>query len=178
MSEYRIGEFAKKLCVSQDLLKHYEKYEILSSTKKGPGGYRYYDFRQSPRILFSRQLQNWGFSLKEISRIIKGISCAETYDMLSGRLKVLKEDHGVLFWHIRYLESLCSLLERVESGNFHGQWFVQNTEPCLFIPHTNGYDFLTDDKSYKTLHRWITLQGITKQAALIKGINSDRPALT
>ena len=138
MSEYRIGEFAKKLCVSQDLLKHYDKYEILNSRKKGPGGYRYYDFRQSPRILFSKQLQNWGFSLKEISRIMRGESCSNTLEMLSGKLYQLRNEHKIHFWQLRYLEYICSLMEEVDKGAFQGQWSVCNSERYLFISPYQG----------------------------------------
>ncbi|SDE98856.1 hypothetical protein SAMN04488542_104132 [Fontibacillus panacisegetis] len=35
MNKYKIGDFAVNLGVSPDLLKHYEKYNIISSEKRG-----------------------------------------------------------------------------------------------------------------------------------------------
>ena len=172
MSEYRIGEFARKLCVTQDLLKHYEKYGILSSRKKGPGGYRYYDFTQSPLILFSRQLQNWGFPLKEISRIVKGLPLENTAGLLRQKLQDLKGQRKILNWQIRQLEELCVIMDQVGSRKFQGQWSIQEAGEYLFFPHTNGFDYLPNEKYQGELKKWINLQGITMQGALISGLHT------
>ena len=177
MSEYRIGEFAKKLCVTQDLLKHYEKYQILTSSKRGTGGYRYYDFTQSPKILFSKQFQNLGFSLKEISEIIQGVPSGESLSLFEQKLKILKREHIIQQWHIRYLEDLCRILEKVESGSFHGLWEVKEVQEYCFFPHSTGFDFIQDDRDHMDLSKWIDLQGVTMQGALIDGIHSDSPSL-
>ena len=43
MKQYRIGDFAKYLGVTPDLLKHYEDVGIIQS-RRSESGYRYYSF--------------------------------------------------------------------------------------------------------------------------------------
>lgn len=63
---YRMGEFSKRLGVSRDLIKHYEKQGILTSRREKNNQYRYYYHAQYPSILISRKLQNVGYSLREM----------------------------------------------------------------------------------------------------------------
>ena len=164
MEQYRIGEFAKNLCVSQDLLKHYEKYNILQPTMRGENGYRYYSFRQAPRIMFSKQLQNWGFSLKEISRILKGIDSSTYLALLEEKRKEMNSQHREISFHLKSLDHLCSMAELVEKEQFDKQWLIQPCPSYFFLPHSRGFNFIN---SKSRMEEWINIQGISLQAALI-----------
>lgn len=159
------------------MLKHYEKHGILDSQRKGVGGYRYYNFSQSPRILFTKQLQNWGFSLKDISLIIKGVSPDRSLKLLVQKLDILKQEHRTLNWQIKSLETFCTVLSHVKNGKFDGQWSIQDSDKYCFLPHSEGADFIPFNQQYKSLQSWINLQGITMQGALISNIHSANPII-
>ena len=67
--EYRIGEFAKYLGVTPDLLKHYEDQGIIQPTRSD-SGYRYYPFNTTMLLIECIRLRNYGMTLREIREIL------------------------------------------------------------------------------------------------------------
>lgn len=65
MIYYRIGEYARKMGVTPDFLKYYERLGILHAQTL-ENGYRYYPFNQSSKILECMRLKNYGFSVRSI----------------------------------------------------------------------------------------------------------------
>lgn len=69
MEQYRIGDFAKYLGVTPDLLKHYEDMGIIQSIRS-ESGYRYYPFQTTLYLIESIRLRNYGLTLREIRGIL------------------------------------------------------------------------------------------------------------
>ena len=69
MKQYRIGEYAKYLGVTPDLLKHYEDVGIIQS-QRSESGYRYYPFHTTTMLIESVRLRNYGLTLREIKEIL------------------------------------------------------------------------------------------------------------
>ena len=69
MEKYRIGEYAKYLGVTPDLLKHYEDMGIIQSARS-ESGYRYYAFQTTLFLIECIRLRNYGLTLREIQEIL------------------------------------------------------------------------------------------------------------
>ena len=66
----QIGEVTKRLNVSADTLRYYEKIHLLPSISRGPSGLRNYSEKDVSRLKFIKRAQRMGFSLAEIGRLL------------------------------------------------------------------------------------------------------------
>ena len=75
---YKIGDVAKILGISTDLIRYYEKKGVVSPVKGQNNSYRYYDTWDINFLIDCLWYKNFGFSIDEISRI----ESESTYDSL------------------------------------------------------------------------------------------------
>lgn len=175
MKFYQIGKFASKLGVTHDLLKHYEKYGIIQSKRQGDGGYRYYPYTQVPNILTSKEFQNWGFSLREISLLLKDADISDYRRILGQRIQQLEQEQTLKH---RYLDSARQLLSHVSliaEGKFSGSWSMEEQEASYFLPHSSGTDFELIDINEQILASCIEHLSITAIATRIYQQQPDSP---
>lgn len=71
MTVYRIGDVTKKLGMSADTLRYYEKIKLLHKVSRTPSGIREYDDNDISRLKFIQRAQKMNFSLAEISDLLK-----------------------------------------------------------------------------------------------------------
>ena len=65
------GELAKKCGVHIETLRYYETKKILDPPKRSESGYRLYTREDAVKISFIKNAQKLGFTLKEISDLLK-----------------------------------------------------------------------------------------------------------
>lgn len=68
---YQIGEMSKRLGVSVDTLRYYEKIGLLPSVHRKSSGLRLYGKQDISRIKFIKRSQRMGFSLDEIKKLLQ-----------------------------------------------------------------------------------------------------------
>lgn len=66
----KIGEISKKSGIRQDTIRFYEDLGLLNPKERSSSGYRYYDQDVLPRLIFIKNTQKLGFSLKEIKDLL------------------------------------------------------------------------------------------------------------
>lgn len=156
---YRIGPFASHMGVTPDLLKHYEQFHLLESTPSD-SGYRYYPFFQSSRLLDARTLQNYGFSLREISGLLNGTEPDAFRQALEDRGEGLKRELLFLQAVLEEQKHLSAWMERMA----HQEWGCREEElgPFCFLPHTHRRDFLPDERIYEILKDWMDWMPVVK----------------
>ena len=69
--KYKIGDVAKILGISPDLLRYYEKKGVVKPLKDKDNDYRYYDFWDINFLLDCLWFKNFGFSILQISDMVK-----------------------------------------------------------------------------------------------------------
>ncbi len=99
--KYKIGDVARILGVSPDILRYYEKKGVVNPAKDENNDYRYYDFWDINLLMDCLWFKNFGFSIEQIADIVRIPSA----DELSGLL-ALKEDE------LRATIERCRLLLR------------------------------------------------------------------
>ena len=97
-TKFKIGETARILGISPDLLRYYEKKGIVSPEKDAVNGYRYYDFWDINVLMDCLWFKNFGFSLEQIADIVR-IPSMHELDALLQVAKWLKENANGI--HIR-----------------------------------------------------------------------------
>ncbi|ADZ89442.1 Zn(2+)-responsive transcriptional regulator [Marinomonas mediterranea] len=68
--DYQIGALAKRLGVSADTLRFYEKNGLLAPSKRSESGYRLYSDKDQQTLSFILRAKSVGFSLAEIKELI------------------------------------------------------------------------------------------------------------
>lgn len=69
--KYKIGDVAKILGISPDLLRYYEKKGVVMPMKDKNNDYRYYDFWDINFLLDCLFFKNFGFSIDQIADMVK-----------------------------------------------------------------------------------------------------------
>ncbi len=167
MKQYRIGEYAKYLGVTPDLLKHYEDVGIIQS-QRSESGYRYYPFHMATRLIESVRLRNYGLTLREIKEILNDHSLDN------------KEVEALISRHVRRLEQEVQLDEALldEYAAFQDwresledrdwDWEIRRGEAMCFLSHTDRDHFLEDPRIYEILNDWMSFIPIVKSAIRVE----------
>lgn len=157
---YRIGDFAKKLGVTPDMLKYCEKKGIISSVKT-ENGYRYYDFRQSSQIIEYMKLQNQGFSADEIYSTLHA-------DSLEDLIALEHEHHRELEKKVLFYQALIERNRQTEQfrGMFSDEpkWMLRKRNPAWFIKHTKGETISDDPNIQRLVREWNVYLPIVESA--------------
>ena len=90
-----IGEAAKRIGISVDAIRFYQKLGLIAGATRSPGGYRLFDEEQIHDLAFVRHAQELGFSLNEVKELLalrqKAHACSEVQSMLKGKLVDVRE---------------------------------------------------------------------------------------
>ncbi len=139
---YRMGEFSRKLGVSRDLIKHYEKQGILTSRREEGNQYRYYYHAQYPAILISKKLQNMGYSLREIGHLLNAANLEESAAGSTQRIAALEREQllrGMVLESLRFVND-CQ--QKALNGTLVGSWELADRSELVFFPFSGTEAFL------------------------------------
>nr|WP_249312932.1 Hg(II)-responsive transcriptional regulator [Lederbergia citrea] len=84
---YLIGELAEKCGVNKETIRYYERVGIVSEPFRTDSGYRMYPSETVDRIRFIKRMQELGFSLSEIHKLLGVVDkdderCMHMYDFV------------------------------------------------------------------------------------------------
>ena len=89
--KYKIGDVARILGVSSDILRYYEKKGVVTPTKDENNAYRYYDYWDINFLMDCLWFKNFGFSIEQIAEIVRIPSVDSLSDMLCAKEDELRE---------------------------------------------------------------------------------------
>lgn len=86
--KYLISEFAEKSGVNKETIRYYEGKKLLEEPIRTDSGYRLYSDADIKRVKFIKQMQNLGFSLNEIYKLLgvvdqDSVRCQDMFDFVS-----------------------------------------------------------------------------------------------
>ena len=167
MKQYRIGDYARYLGVTPDLLKHYEEMGILEP-QRSESGYRYYPFHTTRLLMESIRLRNYGFTLREIQDVLQahGVDNARMEELLAGNMQRLEQEiqlDEALLEDYRDFQAWKRPLEKRD-----WDWEIRWSVPMYFLPHTDRDDFLQDPRIYEILNPWMSFIPIVKSAMRVE----------
>ena len=163
MKLYRIGEYAKYLGVTPDLLKHYEELGLLTP-ERTENGYRYYSYKTTILLIESIRLRNYGMTLREIRDILtkKQSDNAAMGRRLGINMENLRQEASL---DEALAQDYEAFLEWKESLAYRdADWVIRWGKPMFFLPHTVHYDFLEDTRISDLLKDWMSFIPIVKSA--------------
>jgi MerR family Zn(II)-responsive transcriptional regulator of zntA len=135
----KIGEFARKLGVSTDTLRYYEKHGLLTPSSRSESGYRVYTDTDIKQMSFILRAKNVGFSLSEINELLQikihkdQHSCHEVKEMTLQKRDLVAQRIEEL---TRFYDSLSLLAQKCCGGE-------EPAENCSILTTLEDIDGLT-----------------------------------
>ena len=85
---YRISEFADKCGVNKETIRYYERKNLLQDPLRTKAGYRIYSDDDVKRVGFIKRIQELGFSLSEIYKLLgvvdkDEVRCQDMFEFVS-----------------------------------------------------------------------------------------------
>ena len=160
---YRIGDFAKALGVTSDFLKHYEQAGLLQVEHR-EGGYRFYPFNQSGRIIEYLRLRNYGVTVKDMQGVLT-TDAASAMAMLDAKAEELQRGIERMQAIVRAHEALRTWFAARKAKPI--DWEIREVEPHVFLPHTDTQAFRTDARMTALIKEWCAWMPVTKSAMAV-----------
>ncbi|MBP3656302.1 MAG: MerR family transcriptional regulator [Clostridia bacterium] len=157
--QYRIGDYARHMGVTADLLKHYEQYGLLSPVVTA-SGYRYYPFTQSPQLLKCMELRSYGVPLRGMDAMLHEDDLTAYVGHLDERAEAIRRRMQIDAALLREHEALHGWLARMEGRSEDVR--VRESAPMLFLPHSTQYSFIDDPDVCSLLPQWIPMMPMVK----------------
>ena len=115
-SPIQIGEVARRVKLSIDAIRFYERTALIPRASRTMGQFRLYTVDDVARLAFIKKMQGLGFSLREIKQLLGlrnrgGHACRDVRDLLSSKLTEIRGK-------IRNLQNLeCELVFDLQKCN-------------------------------------------------------------
>lgn len=112
---YRISEFAEKCGVNKETIRYYERKNLLQEPTKTNAGYRIYSDDDVKRVSFIKRMQELGFSLNEIYKLLgvvdkDDVRCEDMFEFVSKKEEEVQkqiEDLKRIEMMLRDLKQRC-----------------------------------------------------------------------
>ena len=93
---YQISVFAEKCGVNKETIRYYEKKALLKEPNRTDAGYRIYSDNDVNRVKFIKRLQDLGFSLSDIYKLLgvvdnDNVRCQGMYEFVSKKEKEIQK---------------------------------------------------------------------------------------
>lgn len=129
-----IGQFSKKIGVSNKALRLYEKMGLIQSHARGENGYRYFELSQIEKAKRLKEFKELGFTLSEIKSLLEAdqdLDSSKIARAMISRLKLIQNQVSQLSGQKNLIEKILTSLEKKSEPlkvqqrraimNFYGQ---------------------------------------------------------
>ncbi|MBB6281961.1 Hg(II)-responsive transcriptional regulator [Geobacillus subterraneus] len=95
MRTYRTSEVAAKCHINKETLRYYERKGLIPETERTEGGYRLYTEETIRRIQFIKRMQELGFTLAEIDKLLGVVDrdhdrCKDMYHFVTQKMEEIQ----------------------------------------------------------------------------------------
>ena len=91
-----IGELARRADVPISTVRYYERQRLLQPSRRSASNYRLYDEADVHRLRFIRAAQATGFTLRDVTELLRPAPCGEVQTLIERRLEEAVERMGDL----------------------------------------------------------------------------------
>lgn len=159
--QYKIGDVAKILGISPDLLRYYEKKGVVMPMKGKHNDYRYYDFWDINFLLDCLWFKNFGFSIDQIADMVKIPSADELGNLFEQKEDELRASIAKAQMLLRRSEEYREDLKK--SKELFG--VCEIVESPEYIRYLNRYTdtYANSPELQKLSHDWLALMPFTRR---------------
>ena len=89
--ELSIGDLAKAAGVPTSTIRYYERAGLLRPSARSPSNYRIYSEAELERLRFIRAAQATGFTLEDVTELLRPAACGKVQALIEERLAQVSE---------------------------------------------------------------------------------------
>lgn len=159
--QYKIGDVARILGISTDLLRYYEKKGVVAPTKDKQNDYRYYDAWDINFLIDCLWYKNFGFGIAQIAYMVSDCYYG---DLLS----VLDEKRDEIKASIRHqellLQRISQHLDDVTSvKEYIGKCDIRTSPEIVCYLNRYNFEFDNRDELQKLSQHWLKYMPFTRR---------------
>ena len=158
---YKIGDVARILGISTDLIRYYEKKGVVTPVKDKSNDYRYYDTWDINYLIDCLWYKNFGFNIDHIADMVSDFSRTDLLSDLDGKEAELEESihhQQLLLRRIReYRESVASVRELV------GVCDIRRSPAIAYYLNRFNQSYDNSAKLRQTSQKWLKYMPFTKR---------------
>ena len=162
---YKIGDMAKILGISPDLLRYYEKKGVVSPVKNKDNDYRYYDTRDTNFLIDCLFYKNFGFSIEETSELVRSCSIEEVsrrFDENERQLAdAIRRDQLLLRRSQEYRAAIAQIPQHLGKCSFSSR------PACIYYINRHNQEFNTDPSMGQVTRQWLKYLPFSKRSFFV-----------
>ena len=163
--KYKIGDMAKILGISPDLLRYYEKKGVVSPVKDKSNDYRYYDTRDTNFLVDCLFYKNFGFSIEETSELVRSCSI----DEISGRFlenetqleESIRRQQLLLRRSQEYRRSIARISDHL------GRCSFDRRPACIYYINRHNQEFDTAPDLGRVTRQWLKYLPFSRRSFIV-----------
>ena len=158
---YKIGDVARILGISPDLIRYYEEKGVVSPMKDPGNNYRYYDAWDINYLIDCLWYKNFGFGLDQVAEMVTEFTYDRLIDRFEGKsveiLAAIRRQELLLARIREYCERLGGIREYVGRCELrHSGEFI-----CYINRHNTTYD--NRDELQRLSREWLRYMPFTRR---------------
>ncbi len=157
--KYKIGDVAKILGISPDLLRYYEKKGVVSPVKDQSNAYRYYEPWDINFLMDCLWYKNFGFGIDQVARIV---AKSDYWDILA----MMEEKDQEIESSIHRQELLLRRIRQHLREIRRAKDILEQCDLCYspeIVRYLNRYNFIYDNSEelQDLSHQWLQYMPLT-----------------
>ena len=150
---YKIGEVARILGISADLLRYYEEKGVVTPAKDPQNNYRHYDTWDINYLIDCLWYKNFGFGIEQIASMVTEYSYDTLCETLEGKTEELRAS-------IRHQELLLQRISKfqerlIATKSFVGVCDLRDCKPFYCYINRRNSEYDNDRMTAELSRRWL-----------------------
>ena len=171
--KYKIGDVAKILGISPDLLRYYEKKGVVNPVKNKENDYRYYETRDTNFLIDCLFYKNFGFSIEETSDLVRNCSIEEISRRFGRNEKdleaAIRRNQLLLRRSQEYRAAIARIPEHLGKCSF------SRRPACIYYLNRRNQEFNTDPSMRRVTRQWLKYLPFSKRSFIVSQAELESP---
>lgn len=150
---YKIGDVARILGISADLLRYYEKKGVVTPYKDAHNDYRYYDSWDINFLMDCLWFKNFGFSIEQIADMVRIPSADDLQDIFMYKEDELRSTISRCQMLLRRSEEYREQLSRIKDGL--GRCNIEQSPAVVRFINRVGNEYPTGEGLEQFARQWL-----------------------
>ncbi len=156
---YRIGEVSELLGISAEGLRFYERSGIIQPTKSEGSGYRYYSHLDVSALIRSLTYRNYGFSVKETSKLLNTSEVREVQRIYEDRARAIEREIVLEQKRLQYLREVIGVVDSIKDRLL--QCEIVESPGMYRIEFMRQHQIFLDAQGKEEFRRWVDMVPFT-----------------
>jgi DNA-binding transcriptional MerR regulator len=158
---YKIGDVARILGISSDLIRYYEEKGVVTPRKDPSNNYRYYDTWDINYLIDCLWYKNFGFGIEQVARMVTEYSYDTLLGTLEERSEALRETIHMQQLLLQRIEKFSERLS--ETKSYVGRCELRESAPFCYYINRHNAEYDNQLGTQELSRRWLKYMPFTRR---------------